>query len=503
MIDKHPSQVVVVDDEPYICSIIEESLVGEGYSVKIFTEPLKAVEYISENPVDLVLTDLIMGEYSGIQIIEATLTHHEDTVVILMTAHPTVQTAISVLKRGAYDFLVKPFKLEVLRATIKRGLAHQQLARENLSLKSQMEFLKAANAYGVGQSLNDYMLLVLSSCRTEFSAVAAGLVSLDWETGDECCSLFVGDESHRLSMTDKDCIARFSYTRSPRPIIKTETVKQASNARTVTTISKPIFVRRRIAAVINLRIENRLAKITPGMLDILSILANSASSALTNFKLYEDLQVSYLEAITALAHAIEARDACTSGHTDRVVELAEQVARKLGWDDAQLANVEMGCTLHDIGKLGVPDSILNKPGRLTDEEFEIMRRHPALGLKIIEGIAALKPAIPYVIAHHERYDGGGYPNQLAGTEIPIEGRLLAVVDTFDAILSDRPYRKGATLSKAIQELIDHAGAQFDPVIVKAFLQLIRSAEINFSELYGRDESDFSFDAVTMNEMVSV
>lgn len=502
MINKHLPQVVVVDDEPYICSIIEESLQSEDYSVKTFTDPQKAVEYISGNLVDLVLTDLVMGEYSGIQMLEETLTHHEDAVVILMTAHPTVQTAISVLKRGAYDFLVKPFKLEVLRATIKRGLAHQQLTHENLRLKSQVEFLKAANSYGVGQSLNDYMMLVLNSCRTEFSAVAAGLVNVDWETGDPRESLFVGHEDHRASMTDDSCISRFSYTRSPQPTIKTEETQSGSATRTVTTIQKPIFVRRRIAGVINLRIENRLAKITPGMLDILSILANSASSALANFKLYGDLQQSYLEAITALAHAIEARDACTSGHTDRVVELAEQVARKLGWDETQLSHVAMGCTLHDIGKLGVPDSILNKPGRLTDDETMVMRRHPELGVKIIEGIAAVKPAIPYVIAHHEQYDGRGYPHGLVGEEIPIEGRLLAVVDTFDAILSDRPYRKGASLSKAVQELIDFSGTQFDAVIVKAFLELIRSREINLSKLYDRDESEFSVDAMNSNETVS-
>lgn len=503
MTNLHHPQIIVVDDEPYICSIIEESLAGEEFAVRAFTDPQKALDYISENQVDLVLTDLVMGQYSGIQVLEHTLANHDDAVVILMTAHPTVQTAIAVLRRGAYDFLVKPFKLEVLRATIKRGLTHQQLTRENLRLKSQVEFLKAANSYGVGQPLEEYLRLVLNSCRTEFDAISAGMFCVDWETQAPLETLFVGQEEHRATLTNKENAGRFEYTRSRQPIIKTEQAESGNGEITATTILKPVFVHRRIAGVIALRTENRLAKITPGMLDILSILANSASSALTNFRLYGDLQQSYLEALTALAHAIEARDACTSGHTDRVVRLAELVAKKLEWNEKQMASVAMGCILHDIGKLSVPDSILNKPGRLTDDELRVMRQHPELGVRILDGIAAVKPAIPYVIAHHERFDGQGYPYGLAGKEIPIEGRLLAVVDTFDAILSDRPYRKGATLTRAVQELVDFAGTQFDPFVVKAFLELVQAREIDFMALYGRDETGFSFDEINLNETVSV
>jgi HD-GYP domain-containing protein (c-di-GMP phosphodiesterase class II) len=146
----------------------------------------------------------------------------------------------------------------------------------------------------------------------------------------------------------------------------------------------------------------------------------------------------------------------------------------------------MGCTLHDIGKIGVPDAILNKADRLTDEERKCMMEHPQVGLKIIRDIDLFNRCKPYIIAHHERYDGDGYPNGLQGDEIPVEGRLLAVVDTFDAIMSDRPYRKGAALTVAISELVENAGKQFDPSLVKTFIGVLKAGEIDLLEMYGRE-----------------
>jgi HD-GYP domain-containing protein (c-di-GMP phosphodiesterase class II) len=142
----------------------------------------------------------------------------------------------------------------------------------------------------------------------------------------------------------------------------------------------------------------------------------------------------------------------------------------------------MGGMLHDLGKIGVPDAILNKPGPLTKEEFAIMKTHPLLGAKIVENIPFLKPSLPYILYHHERYDGNGYPHGLAGEDIPIEGRLLAVVDTIDAITSDRPYRKGRGIDIAVQQLREHSGTQFDPHIVEICLMVLPGVEETEEEL---------------------
>jgi response regulator RpfG family c-di-GMP phosphodiesterase len=488
MLNEPKKHVVVVDDEQYICRIIVESLGDEFYDIVAFSNPTEALEHIGRNPVDLVLTDLVMGEHSGMQMIETTLENHPDAVVILMTAHPTVQTAIQVLKRGAYDFLVKPFKLELLNATIRRGLNHQNILRDNLQLKGQVEFLKVANAFfGTGQALDKYLGLLLRSCNTELSANCSAVIEIDPTTGDII---------RRVSKTEQDCpaddvldeslVEHFRQTgqKDARVVSQPVTIDGRQMHRIL--ISNPVYVRNVLHGVINVQLVSRAERVPHGQIDALSILASSAASAMANERLYQDLQSSYLNAIRALANAIDARDRYTAGHTDRVIRLAEIVAHAMGWSKKQIFALQMGCTLHDIGKIGVPDAILNKNGRLDEQETGVMKNHPKVGLQIIDGIEIFKPSIPYIIAHHERFDGTGYPERLKGDDIPVEGRLLAVVDTFDAIMSDRPYRKGAELTFAVKELQDNSGTQFDPDLVDIFLDLLRTGQVSLPSLYGRE-----------------
>ncbi|MFH1372700.1 MAG: HD domain-containing phosphohydrolase [bacterium] len=504
MKDNGKTNILVVDDEKYICDIIVETLESENYEVVAITDPRHALAYVHDRPVDLVLTDLLMGEYSGEQVLETTLDNHSDAIVILMTAHPTVETAISVLKKGAYDFLVKPFKLELLKATINRGLRHQRLVRENLSLKDQVEFLKIANASQSGLEIDSFLQMVINACKKEMSAVAVGLIETDLKTREPIRKICVSDDDrHREAVLNETTLQQFAYTKSTKPVVQMESTSSDDQIGVRTFISQPIFVRRRLQGVFNLLILSRFDFVTPGRLDVLTILTNSAGSAIANHRLYQDLQASYLQAIRGLANAIEARDKCTAGHTDRVSRLASLVARHLGWDQPSINHLAMGCSLHDMGKIGVPDSVLNKAGQLTDDERELMNRHPQMGLKIIRGIDLFKPAIPYIIAHHERYDGTGYPDRLKGEEIPIEGRLLAVLDAFDAIMANRPYRKGANLRTAVAELIAYKGVQFDPDIVEAFLETLVTTPIDFDQMYGRDEDTSFINELLVNEKVSV
>jgi len=211
------------------------------------------------------------------------------------------------------------------------------------------------------------------------------------------------------------------------------------------------------------------------------------AAVIENTRLSDHLQTSYLEAIKALANAVEARDQYTRGHTERVTVLADLIAVKLGWPEQKRAELKMGCTLHDIGKIGVPDAILNKPSPLSPEERQRMEVHPHLGAKILEGIDYLKPAIPYILYHHERFDGTGYPHGLSGEDIPIEGRLLAVVDTYDAIVSDRPYRRGASPEMAVAELTRFRGRQFDPAVVDILISVWEEGAIEQLGIYIGDK----------------
>jgi putative nucleotidyltransferase with HDIG domain len=181
--------------------------------------------------------------------------------------------------------------------------------------------------------------------------------------------------------------------------------------------------------------------------------------------------------LRVLTGAIEARDPYTRGHSSRVTALAEVVARRLGWSEEKLASLRIGGPLHDIGKLGVSDEVLRKEGRLDDGELAQIREHPKIGARMLLRMAALREAIPYVLYHHERWDGHGYPSGKAGEEIPIEARVLAVADAFDAMTSDRPYRRALSRTEALAEVERCAGTQFDPEIARLFLELFAEAQL--------------------------
>jgi putative nucleotidyltransferase with HDIG domain len=205
--------------------------------------------------------------------------------------------------------------------------------------------------------------------------------------------------------------------------------------------------------------------------EALTALALQSALALSNARLYSDLKHAFTDTVRAIANAQEARDPYTAGHTNRVTHIAMELARVLNWTRAQSEILEIGALLHDIGKIGIIDSILRKPAELTMDEYVEMKQHPVVGAQMLKGVTVLRPMLPYILFHQERYDGLGYPFGLAGQEIPLEGRLLAVADTFDAITSDRPYRKALSIDQAIDEIVLNRGTQFDPHVVDALLEL--------------------------------
>ena len=187
--------------------------------------------------------------------------------------------------------------------------------------------------------------------------------------------------------------------------------------------------------------------------------------------LYGDLQDSYESSLQALVTALDFRDNETQGHSYRVVEYAVLVAKKMGVGEPELTWIRRGAILHDVGKIGIPDSILKKPGKLDSDEWEEMKRHPEMGYRMLQHIRFLEPALGIVMSHQERFDGTGYPRGLKGEEIPLGARIFSVVDTFDAMTSDRPYRKALSIDEACAEIEEWSGRQFDPNVAEAFLSL--------------------------------
>ena len=210
---------------------------------------------------------------------------------------------------------------------------------------------------------------------------------------------------------------------------------------------------------------------------LLSIISNHVAIAIDNARLYEVLLKSYLSSISALAEAIETKDPYTRGHSDRVSQYATIIAKNMNLSEFEIECVRIAGILHDIGKIGVHEAILLKFAPLSDAEFGVIKEHSTIGAKIIEKAEFPWDIEPLALHHHERYDGTGYPDRLKGEDIPLGARILAVADTYEALLADRPYRRGFPKEKGLEIIREAAGTQLDPEIVPVFLDLVEKGEI--------------------------
>lgn len=241
-------------------------------------------------------------------------------------------------------------------------------------------------------------------------------------------------------------------------------------------ICVPVRIREKIVGVLQ-AINKKRGSFTETDLEGFKSLADQVAIAVENAALYKELKETFLSTAAALGDATEAKDAYTGGHTKRVLGYSLVVGKRLGLSQEELDQLKLAAALHDIGKIGIEDRILGKPNRLDPEEARIMEGHAAIGAKIVENIRPLRAIVPGIRHHHEKYDGKGYPDALKGPAIPTMARIISVCDTFDAITSDRPYRKGLSSEVALQELRRHAGTQFDPKVVEAFLAAFEHGEI--------------------------
>ncbi|MDI6777296.1 MAG: HD domain-containing phosphohydrolase [Syntrophales bacterium] len=245
----------------------------------------------------------------------------------------------------------------------------------------------------------------------------------------------------------------------------------------VNSICAPLKTKKGIVGIVNLNRKEDSEPFTEDNLTLLSSMAHEAASAIENAGLYKDLHESYLSTIRALASALEVKDSYTKGHSDAVARYAVKIAKRLDLPPHEIEGIEVAAILHDIGKIGIHEDILNKPGKLDNEEWKEVKKHPESSLKIFEDINFPWDIRPIVYAHHERYDGKGYPCGLKGEEIPLGARILGVADLYDAMTSDRAYRKGLSKKTVIEELKRVAGTQLDPGIAEVFIEMLTKGEV--------------------------
>lgn len=238
-----------------------------------------------------------------------------------------------------------------------------------------------------------------------------------------------------------------------------------------TTLIIPLIVQKEILGVFYLVSDQKIVY-TPENLDFFHLLSETLSSGIFNSRLYTELESSYLATILAISNAIEAKDPYTRGHSERVARLCLEIAEEMGLSEQEKEHLKFAAILHDVGKIGISRELLTKHCSLEECEAEEIKSHPLHGVKILEPIPFLRPVIPAIKHHHENYDGSGYPDGLRGSDIPFKARILKIADAWDAMRSDRPYRKALPIEEAEEELLRNSGTHFDPSIVDAFLKIL-------------------------------
>ena len=494
--EREAARILVVDDERVIREILAEFLALEGFSVHTVEDGEKALTELRLRPYDLLITDLKMPRLSGLQLLEKIEQERLGVLTVLMTGFGTVETAIEAMKKGAYDYLLKPFKVEEVIHVVERALYRQRLQAENIRLREALTIYKVSEAIALSHDIEHILDVVLRAALDEVKADVATLHLRDPRSGsyEERVKIIAanaggmptsGMPSPAFAVIG-DTFAQGVPILAHGPKANRFFTELSPPQELSSFVAVPLQVRAHLVGVLNVFSFTPGKKFDEGHRKMLSVLASRAASAIDNARLYGELRDTnddlvkanlsleemFQQTVAGFAQALEESDLYTRGHSERVAVYSEILARGLTLPDAEIRRIVQAGVMHDVGKIGVRYDMLNKPGKLTPEEVAVFREHPAKGKRILEPVPCLHALIDGCWCHHEFWDGGGYPRGLSGHNIPLVGRIVAIADAFDAMTSDRAYRRALPHEVAIGEIERCAGTQFDPELSEAFVNYI-------------------------------
>lgn len=490
------ARILVVDDERVIREILAEFLALEGFSVHTVEDGEKALTELRLRPYDLLITDLKMPRLSGLQLLERVEQERLGVLTVLMTGFGTVETAIEAMKKGAYDYLLKPFKVEEVIHVVERALYRQRLQAENIRLREALTIYKVSEAIALSHDIDHILDVVLRATLDEVKADVATLHLRDAASGhyEERIKAVAADTGTPNGLPSPAFGVLTDQFAQGVPILahggraSRFFTEDAAPAELSSFAAVPLQVRGRMVGVLNVFSFTNGKKFDEGHRKMLAVLASRAASAIDNARLYSELRDSndsltaanlsleemFQQTVAGFAQALEESDLYTRGHSERVAVYSEILARGLTLPEPEVRRIVQAGVMHDIGKIGVRYDMLNKSGKLTREEVAVFRQHPEKGKRILEPVPCLHGLIDGCWCHHEWYDGRGYPRGLAGDAIPLVGRVVAIADAYDAMTSDRAYRRALPHEIAIGEIERCAGSQFDPELAEAFVRLIEA-----------------------------
>ena len=489
------ARILVVDDERVIREILAEFLSLEGFSVHTVEYGEKVLTELRLKPYDLLITDLKMPRLSGLQLLERIETERLGVLTVLMTGFGTVETAIEAMKKGAYDYLLKPFKVEEVIHVVRRALYRQRLQAENIRLREALTIYRVSEAIALSRDIDHVLDVVLRAAIDEVKADVATLHLRDVRSGsyEERVKAVASDGAPRSLPSPAFPILLEQFSQGAPVLVHGGRAgrfftEELAPAELASFLSVPLHVRSNPVGVLNVFSFTSGKKFDEGHRKMLSVLASRAASAIDNARLMGELLASndsltranrsleemFQQTVAGFAQALEESDQYTRGHSERVAEYSEILARGLALPEAEVRRIVQAGVMHDVGKIGVRYDMLNKPGKLTPEEVAVFRQHPEKGKRILEPVPCLHGLIDGCWCHHEWYDGGGYPRGLAGDDIPLVGRIVAIADAYDAMTSDRAYRRALPHEVAVSEIERCAGTQFDPELADAFVRLLEA-----------------------------
>lgn len=482
-------KILVVDDEECILDIFKTYFESStNHKILTAVNGFEALEIIKTEQVNCCFTDLAMPKLDGLELARK-INQYDNTIpVVVMTGYPSMDIAIETLKNGVVDFITKPFKMEEILPKISKVMASRSHFVNNILLKEEDE--KTKRLIKINEELQgkikDVETLNLILQNLDQAANSQDLFKILVNLSGKITAC---DEAHfyvfTKDMEDFDIITSFfrdeKRTTDVSVSIEKEMAKKVGDDGipylikdkngSGNILAVPLKIKSRVFGILTSVIHQGHKSFGEKDIYFLNFLLEKASSSIENLALYENIYENLFSTLYAFVETIEARDPYTKQHSASVSEYAMAIAREVGCSQEEIVKLNISGNLHDIGKIGIPDNILLKPGQLTDGEYEIIKKHPVIGSNIIGHLGMWTEEQGIIRHHHERFDGRGYPDRIKGKNIPLLARILSVADVFDALTTDRSYRQKMPDTVAVEVIRQNAGTQFDPKIVGIFLDL--------------------------------
>jgi len=505
-------KILFIDDEESVLNVSRDFFQRRGYQTRTAKSGKEALQILEKEDVDCCFTDINMPEMNGLELAEKIRMMDNTLPVIVMTGYPSLENAIQTMKNGVVDFLIKPANLKQMELSVRRVLEQRRLLAENVILNKEVEGKERLEKLNQELVLKVEELLILNKIMGNFTVISstsdvferAVEMAIEIVSAQKTCFYMINDavqqpvevasayaEANPAGANDSKAVETdvdgFDDTDTMDGVSSTTQLimevaadgipllisdnngAKGLPASIVSAMFVPLKIREKVFGVLMGSIFKGEKRFSEKDLYYLSFMTQSAAHAIENLALYENIYENLFATLYAFVKAVEARDLYTRQHSSRVTGISLILGKKLGCTREELDILNFAGHLHDIGKIGIRDDILLKPGRLTSEEFEKIKEHPVIGADILEHLGLWEKERLIIRYHHERFDGTGYPDGLRLEEIPFLARILSVADVYDAMASDRAYRKKMEEDIILKIIKEGAGTQFDPAVVAAFL----------------------------------